>query len=181
MNRWRSLFSRAAIGLALFALGACNEAAPVPGPQEPTQNSVTEFCGMSLQEHPGPKAQVFVEGRNAPYWFSSVHDMIAFTMVSVPRLPIRAIYVNDMGKAHNWDHPEPGTWIEARSAQFVIGSDRRGGMNEEEAIPFAVEAAARGFVAEHGGRVVRFDAVPADYVLPGYAPDSSQYRSSSHD
>jgi copper chaperone NosL len=181
MKRRKSLVAGAAIGMALLALGACHEAGPVPGPQEPTENSVAEFCGMSLQEHSGPKAQVFVDGRDAPYWFSSVHDMFAFTMVSVQRLPIRAIYVNDMGKARNWDHPEPGTWIEARGAYFVIGSGRRGGMNEEEAIPFGTEAAARGFVAEHGGRVVRFDAVPADYVLPGYTPDSSQSRSSSHD
>lgn len=181
MSRWRNRAGRLAVGLALCALAACNDATPVPGPQEPTDSSVAEFCGMSIQEHSGPKAQMFVKGRDAPYWFSSVHDMFAFTMISATRLAIRAIYVNDMGKARNWDHPEPGSWIEARKAVFVIGSDRRGGMNENEAIPFGAETAARRFVAEHGGRIVRFDAVPAAYVLPGEAPDNAEARSPRHD
>ena len=181
MRRWRQWTGRLAAGLGLWALAACNDATPVPGPREPTDSSVAEFCGMSIQEHSGPKAQMFVKDRAAPYWFSSVHDMFALTMMSASRLAIRAIYVNDMGKARNWGHPEPGAWIEARSAVFVIDSDRRSGMNENETIPFGVETAARRFVAEHGGRMVRFDAVPAAYVLPGEAPDNSESRSARHD
>lgn len=183
MRRRRNRARHVVMGVTLFALTACNETASVPGPQEPTANSVAEFCGMSLQEHPGPKAQLFVKGREAPYWFSSVHDMFAFTMTSVQRLPILAIYVTDMGKVRNWDHPEPGIWLEAHNAVFVIESNRRGGMSEDEAIPFGAEPEARRFVAEHGGRIVPFDAMPAGYILPeyGHAPDSSQSKDIRHD
>lgn len=81
-----------------------------------------------------------------------------------------AIYVNDRA-ARNWDHPEPGTWIDAHNAYFVIGSQKSGsqksgGMNESEAVPFSSEAAATAFIAESGGRAVRFSDMPQDYVLP---------------
>lgn len=183
MKRWRTGLGCAAVGITLLALAACNEVARAPDAQEPTDNTVAEFCGMSLQEHPGPKAQIFVKGRDAPYWFSSVHDMFAFMMIAETHLPVIAIYVNDIGKAHIWNHPEPGTWIEARNAVFVIGSDRRGGMDEAEAIPFGTEAAARQFIADRGGRMVRFDAMPIAYILPGYSPNisSSEARSNLHD
>ena len=46
------------------------------------------------------------------------------------------MYVNDMGVAR-WEAPEPGTWIDANGAWYVIGSDRMGGMGVPEAVPFA--------------------------------------------
>ena len=42
-----------------------------------------------------------------------------------------------------------------------------GGMGGSEAVPFADPARAAAFAAEHGGEVVAFDAIPADYVLGG--------------
>jgi copper chaperone NosL len=38
-------------------------------------------------------------------------------------------------------------------------------MGADEAIPFSVAAAARGFADANGGRVVRFAEMPKDYVL----------------
>ena len=61
--------------------------------------------------------------------------------------------------------PEPGTWIEARNAWFVIDSDQRGGMGAPEAVPFGDEAAAKAFSERHKGRVVRLDAIPDAYVI----------------
>ncbi len=155
------------LGLVLLAAGCKrgDTAAEASRPRETTDRSVAEFCGMSLTEMAGPKAQVFVRGLPDPYWFGSVRDMFAFVLL--PEMPkaITAIYVNDMARAKNWDQPEPGTWVDAHKASYVIGSRHRSGMAADEAIPFGDAAAARRFAETDGGHVVGFDDMPRDYVL----------------
>ncbi len=120
------------------------------------QRAMGVFCGMNLTEHPGPKGQIITKSRIDPFWFSSVRDTVAFTMLPEQPRDIRAIYVSDMGRAPSWDHPGATNWIDARKAFFVIGSRKRGGMGAAEAVPFGDRAAADAFVAENGGRVVAF-------------------------
>jgi copper chaperone NosL len=154
------------LGLVLLAAGCKRgDTAAAPGPREATDRSTSQFCGMSLVEMPGPKAQVFVRGIPDPYWFGNVRDMFAFLFL--PEMPkaIAAAYVSDMGRAKNWDQPEPGTWVDARKALYVIGSRRRNGMGTDEAIPFGDGEGARRFAEDNGGRVVSFDDMPRDYVL----------------
>lgn len=157
--------------LFLAACGRADVAADAPAPREVTDASVAQFCGMTLTEHPGPKAQIFVRGLNDPYWFASVRDAFAFTMLQETPKAIAAIYVNDMARAKNWDQPEAGMWVEAHKAYFVIGSRRRGGMGGDEAIPFGSGAAAQRFADDNGGRVVAFADMPRDYVLASTSGD----------
>ena len=151
------------------SLAGCGEETKsrAPAPQEISDNSIGHYCGMSLPEHAGPKGQVFVADRKSPYWFSSVREVFAF--VALPEEPknVLAIYVNDMGKAKDWNQPERGTWIDARRAWYVIGSDWHGGMDVDEAIPFGDQGKARQFAASRGGRLVRFDDMPQSYIFPG--------------
>ena len=159
---------RRALLFALLLLAACRrdkDAAALPPPREVTDVSTAQFCGMALSEHAGPKAHIFVRGLPDPYWFATVRDAFAFTML--PEMPkaISAIYVSDMARAKNWDQPEPGMWVEAHQAWFVIGSRRRSGMDTDEAIPFGDDAAARRFANANGGHVVRFAEMPPDYIL----------------
>ena len=152
----------------LAVLASCSEeqtAKAPPPPQELTAAAIGHYCGMQVTEHPGPKAQILLTDRNDPVWFSSARDAFAFTMLPEEPKNIAAVYVTDMGKAASWDHPGPGTWVDAHRAVYVIGSSRRGGMGAEEAVPFADEATARQFAAQYGGEVVPFDKVPRDYVL----------------
>ncbi len=156
------------LGLGLVVLAGCNRgdtAAGAPRPREVTDASVAKFCGMSLTEMGGPKGQIFVRGLPDPYWFGSVRN--AFAFLFLPEMPkaISAFYVSDMARAKDWDQPEPGTWVDAHKASYVIGSRRRSGMGTEEAIPFGDAAAARRFADANGGRVVSFDEMPRDYVL----------------
>ncbi|MBX3623081.1 MAG: nitrous oxide reductase accessory protein NosL [Rhizobacter sp.] len=123
------------------------------------------YCGMLLVDHEGPKGQIFVAGQPQPVWFSSVRDTIAFTRLPEEPRDIRAIYVNDMGRARQWEQPEPGTWVEARQAWYVIESDMRGGMGAPEAVPFSERTAAEAFRNTHQGRVVRLAEIPDAYVL----------------
>lgn len=155
---------------ALFlaaALGACSseQAAEVPAPFVLIADATGHYCGMGVLEHDGPKGQIILTRAAGPVWFTSVRDTVAFTMLPEEPKNIAAIYVSDMGAAESWERPGAENWIDAHEAHYVIGSSRRGGMGVSEAVPFATEEAAQGFAAEHGGEIVRFGDIPADYVL----------------
>lgn len=154
--------------LVALPVAACRDdqaAEAPPAPVEITDRSVGHYCGMLLTDHDGPKGQIHLSGVADPVWFSSVRDTFAFTRLPEEPKTIRAIYVHDMAKAADWAHPEPGAWVEARQAWYVIGSGRQGGMGGAEAMPFSSEAAARAFAADGGGAVVRFDDVPDSFVF----------------
>lgn len=146
-------------------LAACDDENTVPPPQELSADDISHYDQMLVVDHAGPKAQIILESREDPVWFSSVRDAFAFYLLPEEPRDIAAIYVTDMGKAQSWENPGPGTWIEAREAAYVIGSDMRGGMGAEEPVPFGEPAAAEAFAAEHGGEIVEFEGVPDDYVL----------------
>jgi copper chaperone NosL len=171
-------FRKAAAAAALLAVIAagCGEKANLkaPPPEEVSDTAIGHFCGMALAEHPGPKGQIFVADRKEPYWFSSAREIFAFASLPEEPKAIIAIYVNDMGKATDWDRPEKGTWIDATKAWYVIGSDRKGGMSDQETVPFGEETAASGFVAINGGRIVRFNEMPEAYIFPGASPAPNQ-------
>ena len=148
------------------ALGACQkEAAQLPPPHKMTAEAIGHYCGMNLFEHPGPKGQIFAASLIEPVWFSSARDTLAFTMLPDEPKDIQAIYVSDMAKAPSWDKPGADNWVEARKAFFVIDSRVKGGMGGDEAVPFSDRGAAEKFAAENGGRIVKFDQVPREYVL----------------
>ncbi len=157
-----------AFAALVLALGGCGKPANTapPPPQEVSDASTAQFCGMSLAEHAGPKGQVFVRDQDRPFWFASVRDAIAF--LRLPEMPknVVAIYVNDMGRARNWQQPEAGTWVDARRALYVIGSRRRSGMETDEAVPFGGWDAAQRFADTNGGRVVRLADIPDGYIFP---------------
>lgn len=169
--------------LTALLAAACDdkkETAAPPPPATLTAQAVGYYCSMNLTEHPGPKGQIILRGReDKPFWFSSARDVVAFTLLDVGAPSIRAIYVSDMAKAPSWEAPGAGNWVEARRAHFVIGSRQRGGMGGEEVVPFSERTAAVRFAAEHGGRVVAFSEIPADWVLgdagaaPGAEPEGA--------
>jgi copper chaperone NosL len=158
---------RALTLLLSFALLGCNEkpAAQLPPPHRMTAELIGHYCGMNVLEHPGPKGQIVVASLIEPVWFSSARDAIAFTMLPDEPKDIQAVYVSDMGKAPSWENPGADNWVEARMAFFVIGSSVKGGMGNEEAVPFSDRADAEKFAGKNGGRIVLFADVPRDYVL----------------
>lgn len=169
---------------AAAVLAGCDRSTPVvsvPAAIEVTDDATGHYCGMLLAEHDGPKGQIHLASRSEPVWFSSVRDTVSFLRLPEEARDIAAIYVNDMGKASNWERPEQGTWIDAREAWFVIESDRRGGMGAPEAVPFSEQAAAEKFQSEHGGRLVKLADIPDDYVLgPVEAQDQGGQSSQGH-
>lgn len=158
-----------ALILALgLALAACKEeVVQDTSPIELTAETLGHFCQMNLLEHPGPKAQVHLEGMpGRPLFFSQVRDAIAYQRLPEQSHPILAMQVNDMGAADaNWDDPGQGNWIDADAAFYVLGSTREGGMGAPEAVPFGTESAAQAFAMQEGGTVMRLAQIPDKLVL----------------
>jgi len=158
-----------AIMSALLLVGRNQDtgSAVMPPPVPLNSDAMGVFCGMNLLEHPGPKGQIITAGRIDPFWFTSVRDTVAFTLMPEQPRDIRAIYVSDMGRAPSWEDPGASNWIDARKAFFVIESRKQGGMGAAEAVPFGTRAAADDFAAGNGGRVVTLAEIPDAYVLGG--------------
>ena len=100
-----------------------------------------------------------------------MRDAIAYTRLPEETQEPVSIYVNDMGRASNWDRPGNDTWIDINKAFFVIGSKRAGGMGAPEAIPFGSKDQAESFSVLHGGDVRVLAAIPDAYVLGPVDPD----------
>ena len=163
----KEIFSSLAILAVLVVSGCGEENGPtdVPGPIAMTEEAVGHYCKMNLLEHAGPKAQIHLKYLELPIWFSQVRDAIAFMRLPEETQEPVAIYVNDMGKADDWDFPADDTWIDIKTAFFVIGSNKIGGMGAPEVIPFGTQEGAASFASEHGGQVARLEDIPDAYVL----------------
>lgn len=152
---------RPVVILLLALLAACDPdpagKAPTPAAYDPDAHA--HFCGMTLGEHPGPKAQILIGGSDAPIWFASVRDAFAFTQLPEEPKDIRAFYVTDMASAPSWRDAGRGRWIEARTATYVIGAAVTGGMGRTDMVPFADHDAALAFAAKRKGRIATFDEV----------------------
>ncbi|UDF32154.1 UNVERIFIED_ORG: nitrous oxide reductase accessory protein NosL (plasmid) [Roseateles sp. XES5] len=162
-NRLRPVLFVAMLAL----LSACKEeVAQNTAPQDMTPETLGHYCQMNLLEHPGPKAQVFLEGNPAPLFFSQVRDAIAYMRGPEQVAPILAVYVNDMGQTGaTWDKPGDGNWIPADAAFYVVGSARAGGMGAPETVPFSSRERAEAFTRTEGGRVLALADVTDDMVL----------------
>lgn len=150
--------------VAVVLAGCDKMPQPVPPPAPLSDDALGHYCGMVITRHTGPKGQIFLAGVREPFWFSSVRDALAFTRLPEEPKNIVAIYVNDMGRA-DWDKPDDSTWIDARSALYVVDSSRTGGMGTAELVPFSRRQDADAFVRQYGGEVLGFEQIPEDKIL----------------
>ncbi|MGR3781713.1 MAG: nitrous oxide reductase accessory protein NosL [Albimonas sp.] len=152
----------------LLLLTACGEeTAPLPPPVPITAETAGHYCQMGLLEHEGPKGQAHLAGLPTPLFFAQVRDLLAYLRSPEQSHAVAVAYVQDMTGA-TW--AEPGPWIRADAAVYVLGAGLRGGMGAAELVPFATAEAAGRFAAEQGGEVRGFAAIAAADVL---APDAA--------
>lgn len=152
----------------LTMLGACSEEtqqSAIPAPIALTDEAAGHYCQMAILEHPGPKAQLFVETLLHPLWFSQVRDGLAKIKSAERSADIIVLYVNDMGAAKSWEEPGTENWIRVEKAYFVVGSNAMGGMGAPEYVPFSDKAKAMDFITNHGGSIMRFEDITAEEVL----------------
>ncbi len=153
--------------LFVLLLAACKEDAQDLSPVALTEAAVGHYCQMNVLEHPGPKAQVHLDGfPEKPLFFTQVRDAIAYSRLPEQDGVILAIYVNDMGAdGATWEDPGEANWIPAASAHYVVGSSVEGGMGAPELVPFSDLAAASDFAAGRGGTVMSLSEVPDSAVI----------------
>ena len=156
------------LALSLVALAACREdsASAPPAPVTMTAEAVGHYCQMNLLEHPGPKAQVHLDGIPWPLYFSQVRDAAAYQRMPEQSHMIAVIYVSDMGAAGaTWEDPGADNWILADTAHYVVNSRIEGGMGAPELVPFSTSEAADAFMREHGGSLFALAAIPDSEIL----------------
>jgi copper chaperone NosL len=153
----------------IFALllAACKEEVQDLTPVALTAEAVGHYCQMDLLEHPGPKAQVHLEGyAGMPLYFSQVRDAVAYSRLPEQDGVILAIYVNDMAApGASWEEPGATNWIPLETAHFVVGSSMEGGMGAPELVPFSDLDAAAAFAADKGGAVMALASIPDSEVI----------------
>ena len=101
------------------------------------------------------------DGQETPDYFCDTVEMFNTVLNPQQARKITAIYVQDMGKA-DWIKPV-GQWIDAKTATYVIGSNKTGSMGPTIA-SFSTMADAQAFAQANGGKVLRFGEVEADQV-----------------
>lgn len=160
--------------LCALLLAACTDEVQDIAAVAMTEEAVGHYCQMGLLEHPGPKAQVHLEGMaGAPLFFSQVRDVVAYMRLPEQDGVILAIYVSDMGAAGaSWAEPGARNWIALEHAHFVVGSTVEGGMGAPELVPFSRKADAERFAAEKGGRVMALHEIPDSAVILPAMPEA---------
>jgi copper chaperone NosL len=136
-----------------FPLGAAEIAVP-----KPSAKDKCPVCGMFVAKYPDWLAAVrFRDGSHA--FFDGAKDMFKYLQDQKKYDPARKPEDIEAVMVRNYYDL---SWINARKAWYVLGSDVYGPMGRE-LIPLEKEADAREFMKDHKGtRVIRFsEATPA--------------------
>ncbi len=147
--------------ILILALPACSryeETTPVPVKLDRTH--ACSVCGMIIVDIPGAKAQIHYKNKKVDL-FCSTLDMFSFYLQPDRPSEVTKIYVNNMGKA-DWNHPE-NHWIDATTASYVYGGDRKGLMGEA-LVPFSDLKDAENYVKNHDGKIIAFNDVTMDLI-----------------
>lgn len=163
-----SLAVATAMSLALLGLGGISGCSGDQGnqqqsfaPVEIDRSTSCELDGMLLIDYAGPKAQVHYAGVPQPVFFCDTVELFNSLMAGEQVRAVRAVYVQDMGQA-DWEAPE-GHWIDAKTAFYVVGSNRHGSMGPTIG-SFAKAEDAEKFAAEYGGKVHKYEEISLDMV-----------------
>lgn len=148
-----------AFGFCLLAIAYImtpdyTNASDIKGPVSPSRNDKCPVCGMFIYKYPDWTAQIlFRDGGYAV--FDGVKDMMKYYFnikqySSRNTSDIKAMYVKDYYSL---------TYVDARKAFYVIGSDIRGPMGKE-LVPFEKESDAKVFMKDHKGhRLLTFQEI----------------------
>lgn len=144
---------------AFVLVTACHEDShTLPPPHEIADSTVSVLDGMSLNEYPGPKAQIIYADGQTDFFCDTMGLFSVYLRPEHDR-KVSAIYVQDMGAA-DWQHPV-GHWIDAKQAIYVIGSKKLGAMGQTF-VSFASQSGAEQFAKSEGGKLYRFDQITID-------------------
>ncbi|MGF1763277.1 nitrous oxide reductase accessory protein NosL [Aliivibrio kagoshimensis] len=115
------------------------------------------LCGMLIVNFPGPKGEIAQKNSERIEKFCSTRDLFSYVLQPENRRQITQIFVHDMSKSP-WGSPNDEHFVDAKTAWYVIGSDKKGAMGETLA-SFSQKSDAEAFSVEFGGKVIGFDEI----------------------
>ncbi|NOQ93141.1 MAG: nitrous oxide reductase accessory protein NosL [Methylophaga sp.] len=155
------------IVVASFILSGCGE---TPEELQLAQHAMAiersdecHLCGMIINGFSGPKGQLYKRGSDQNMTFCSTRDMFAYLLDPEHQHAIQTVYVHDMAKGL-WDTPDDEFFIDARTAWYVAGHERKGAMGPTLA-SFSDKNIALSFAEQYGGKVVQFKDITQSLLL----------------
>lgn len=121
------------------------------------------LCGMLITRFDGPKGEVFrKELGEQVFKFCSTRDMFSYYLDPENKRNVAQMLVHDMSKMP-WgsDSIDDKYFIDAKTAWYVVGSEKTGAMGQTLA-SFSQKKDAVAFAQEFGGKVVIFKDITFD-------------------
>lgn len=160
------------VALVTLLLAACSsqQAPPVQAAVDIQKGDACAVCGMYIDAGPGPRAEAWVQGYQAPLKFGSTRDFFAYVTDPENKTRLQQLLVQDSARI-NWQRPsnEAPTFVDARTAWYVAWQPLSGLMGPTFA-SFGKREDAEAFVRAQGGEILSFTEVtPRLTSLLGYA------------
>ncbi|MCP5335991.1 MAG: nitrous oxide reductase accessory protein NosL [Oceanospirillaceae bacterium] len=148
------------LGVLTLVIAACadKDDAVVQAAQHFTKQDECHVCGMLIDGFPGPRGELYQA--NKVHKFCSTRDMLSYYFDPENQHQVQSMFVHDMAKSE-WNKPDDHYLIDARSAYYVLGSDKEGAMGPTLA-SFAQQADAEAFAKSYGGKVLAFAQLSAE-------------------
>lgn len=124
------------------------------------------LCGMLITRFDGPKGEVFrKETGDKVFKFCSTRDMFSYYLDPENKRNVAQMLVHDMSKMP-WgsDSIDDKHFIDAKTAWYVVGSEKTGAMGETLA-SFSQQGDAQAFAKEFGGKVLSFADIGHDALM----------------
>jgi len=115
------------------------------------------LCGMLISGFPGPKGEAYEAGARHIYKFCSTRDLFAWYLQPENKINAEEIYVQDMG-AVPWNKPGNNDMIPARTAWYVVNSNKDGAMGPTLG-SFSSKQKALAFQKKNHGTLKKFDQI----------------------
>jgi nitrous oxide reductase accessory protein NosL len=156
-----STSARLLVALVALLLTDCSasQAPPQQAAVDIHKGDACAVCGMYIDAGPGPRAEAWVQGYQAPLKFGSTRDFFAYVLDPENKMRLQQLLVQDSATI-NWQHPsnEARTFVDARTAWYVAWQPLSGEMGPTFA-SFTSRKEAEVFVRTHGGEILSFSDV----------------------
>lgn len=126
------------------------------GPTDPDMDDTCPVCGMPTDLYDGPHGKILLSDGEEIAFCSTVDLFRVTTDPGFEDRGVAAVRVLPAGRGGVLD-PEGG-WIDARTAHYVAGSDRRAAMGRT-LVPFGDLEDAERFAQRHGGTILTYDQI----------------------
>jgi copper chaperone NosL len=155
------------IVLLSFSITACSD---INEQQQVMHNAVAmessdecHLCGMLITHFDGPKGEVFrKEQGDKVMKFCSTRDMFSYYLDPENTRNVSQMLVHDMSKMP-WgsESIDDKHLINAKSAWYVVGSEKKGAMGKTLA-SFSLQNDAQAFAKKFGGKAISFKEINQD-------------------